>query len=343
MKALLLLLLASTALGQTLPSDLSNVDAQENFENLSQEVRKTRLNLPKTNTANTWTQPQTFASSVTFAFPIQQSVSLVSTHTIIFVSTVAGLNNSGVYVSSPTSFALNIAVASNVNVTGGVFMSYGVPGVVRACSASQALFGATVSSGIITGATCSAVNPTYTYYSSVTFQAAVGMVLQPTDQYALTVTSGTNPDMLSVNKYGVVRATFTPVIKAYRSSALTVSNSTNQRLTYDNRPIDSGNWGFVVSAATVPTGGDGYYSVTCVVQFAANSTGRRVLQVFKNGAGVPGGEDERAPLSGSNLSYVRSNSTVHAVAGDYFECNAFQTSGGGLSTSNAVMDIVRLW
>lgn len=337
--AALILLLALPVFGQTTPEDLGDVRQQEDFEHVLQEVRKTNRSIAKTNRANTWTEPQVFEDSVTFAYPLTQSIVLVSTHIQIFVSTISGLTNSGVFVSSKTTFDSFVNVSSNVNVTGGVFMSYGVPGVVRACSAAQVMTGITVSSGIVTAGTCGPPPAVLTYYSSVTVQAMLGLVLQASDEYSLIVSSGPST-MLQVTKYGVVHSTTQPGARFFRTSAMSAGASANVTLTFPSRDYNVQNI-FAVATATVPAGGEGKYSLHCFASFASNSGGRRAVWAAVNGSIPTGCKQVQLPVSGDETQ-VNAVCAPYLVAGDAVTCNVFQDSGGPLNVNGAAIEVLKL-
>jgi hypothetical protein len=83
---------------------------------------------------------------------------------------------------------------------------------------------------------------------------------------------------------------------------------------------------------TVPTGVS-FVRLSGWVQFSTNSTGRRLLQILKNGTAVWSGYvrlDQRACSSGPTGMYIQTP-IVAVSAGNYFELEAYQDSGGSLT------------
>jgi hypothetical protein len=83
------------------------------------------------------------------------------------------------------------------------------------------------------------------------------------------------------------------------------------------------------SRLTVPAGKDGKYRITGTVQFAANATGERRLEILLNGATVIG-RVSSAAVSGTAPTVLTVTCDYGFVAGDYVELRAFQDSGGAL-------------
>lgn len=89
----------------------------------------------------------------------------------------------------------------------------------------------------------------------------------------------------------------------------------------------------------------GLYLVAVQMQWLGNATGRRVLQVIKNGEHVnftyqlgsvlppPGASDMQHPLSGP----------VRLVAGDYLEVAVFQSSGAALAYGGTLSRFDWVW
>jgi hypothetical protein len=83
------------------------------------------------------------------------------------------------------------------------------------------------------------------------------------------------------------------------------------------------------SRLTVPTGGGGKYVIGGYVYWTANATGRRVMRLFKNGATIL--IDTEMMKEGGGVSSQSFHFVDNAVAADYWELQAFQTSGGNLN------------
>ena len=82
------------------------------------------------------------------------------------------------------------------------------------------------------------------------------------------------------------------------------------------------------SRMTIPSGKDGYYLVTCVIQFGSNDTGFRAVILNKNGNDYQNLSWVDAD-SGNNI-WTSGSTTVSCVATDYLEIEVYQNSGGAL-------------
>ena len=82
---------------------------------------------------------------------------------------------------------------------------------------------------------------------------------------------------------------------------------------------------------TVPSGKDGKYLLSGSVAWADNASGIRYIALYKNGSNLA----YSALISASSAqNAIQSFSYVAtAVATDYFEVYAYQSSGGGLNIS----------
>ncbi len=83
------------------------------------------------------------------------------------------------------------------------------------------------------------------------------------------------------------------------------------------------------SRMTIPAGKDGYFWVWFNVTYAPNGTGRRIARILKNG--TSSFSLEATPNATANLEPgISAGKAFSAVAGDYFEIDVYQTSGGNL-------------
>lgn len=76
----------------------------------------------------------------------------------------------------------------------------------------------------------------------------------------------------------------------------------------------------------------GWYLVVVQVRWSANSTGRRRLNLRKNGAGGIFVSDNA--VGGSDLTYQRIAWLFDLAASDYVDCVAYQNSGGNLNVQS---------
>jgi hypothetical protein len=118
-------------------------------------------------------------------------------------------------------------------------------------------------------------------------------------------------------------------------AAQTIASSTYTAITWNLETVDTDAFHSTVtntSRFTIPSGKDGKYQITARILWAGNNTGRRIMDIYKNGSSSSFGYNESAAPS-SNVYTNAGVFTFTAVAGDYFECYMFQTSGGNLATS----------
>lgn len=91
------------------------------------------------------------------------------------------------------------------------------------------------------------------------------------------------------------------------------------------------------SRFTIPAGMGGKWRFEATVRFAANNSGQRALQFFKNGtllSGRYGGQYINA-LTGGLLSNFTGGTTLDLAAGDYVEVGVYQVSGSSLNLAEA--------
>lgn len=127
-------------------------------------------------------------------------------------------------------------------------------------------------------------------------------------------------------------ATDKPRCRARNSAAISHTSSGNyQALTFNSERVDVGSMHDTstnTSRLTVPTGGGGFYMIGGTIEFAANSTGRRGIQVRLNGTTVLA----RNEAGSQTTDYPITISTGYQLAaGDYVELMGLQASGGSLN------------
>lgn len=111
----------------------------------------------------------------------------------------------------------------------------------------------------------------------------------------------------------------------------TLSNNTYTLVTFNAETYDTD--GFHSTSTntermTIPAGLAGYYEVTANVGFDTNTTGRRLLQIRKNGSAIAVGEASSA--TSTNYPAFNTSLIVNLAVGDYVDFEAYQTSGGNL-------------
>ena len=119
------------------------------------------------------------------------------------------------------------------------------------------------------------------------------------------------------------------------SANQTISNNTSTALTFNTESFDTDGFHSTVtntSRITIPSGKNGKYLLIGATSWdGASATGRRALEIYKNGASIAGSRQEITPTAtafpGFCLSVI-----LDAVATDYFEVFVVQSSGGNLAT-----------
>lgn len=121
------------------------------------------------------------------------------------------------------------------------------------------------------------------------------------------------------------------------ASAQTIANNTLTALTFTTNTTDVGSIHSTstnTSRFTVPAsnvGGDGWYLASAQVEFASNTTGIRLIDVYKNGTTRLAYHDN-LPCTGGNATALQVTWQGALAAGDYIEFRVFQDSGGNLNT-----------
>jgi len=118
-------------------------------------------------------------------------------------------------------------------------------------------------------------------------------------------------------------------VSAYDSNGAgqNISNTTYTALTYDSENYDTDAFHSTAtntSRLTIPAGKGGKYSVTAFVNWDNNSTGRRIVALYKNGSNTKTLANE---TSSGYLGQLGAY-TIELAAADYIEIFVYQDSGG---------------
>lgn len=127
-----------------------------------------------------------------------------------------------------------------------------------------------------------------------------------------------------------------PIFAGRASTTQSLTNNTDAAVLLNVEDLDTHSGHSTVtdtSRWTCPTGWTGYYFVSGQVCFAANATGLRRVHLEVNGAVISGTHSILTATAVADGG-VRATTSglVHLDVGDFVELNAFQTSGGSLST-----------
>jgi hypothetical protein len=113
-----------------------------------------------------------------------------------------------------------------------------------------------------------------------------------------------------------------------------VANSTDVAITFTDETYDTDGYhsnSTNTSRLTVPSGKAGYYQINANITWAANASGIRDFNIYKNG--------NRANYftfnpQASNSQSFQLSSILYGAVGDYFEMFVFQNSGGALNVQS---------
>ena len=136
-----------------------------------------------------------------------------------------------------------------------------------------------------------------------------------------------------------------PRCYVYNSANISVANATSQALTFDTEFFDNGglhSTAVNTNRITIPADGGGLYLVGAHVQWAANATGYRQLEIRIDGTTTV--TFDRVPNSGgADGSRNNINGIYSIAAGSYFELYAYQNSGGALNATASGAVGISFW
>lgn len=111
------------------------------------------------------------------------------------------------------------------------------------------------------------------------------------------------------------------------------SSGNYQALTFNSERVDVGSMHDTssnTSRLTVPSGGGGFYAIGGMIEFAADATGRRGIQIRLNGTTVIAREESNN-VGASNATVMQISTVYQLADGDYVELMGLQASGGSLN------------
>lgn len=134
-----------------------------------------------------------------------------------------------------------------------------------------------------------------------------------------------------------------PRCYAYKASDGALANNTWDEINFGSEAYDShSSHDNSTNNSRVAAPEDGAYAVKVAIQYEANSTGSRRLQVRKNAAGNQASGTElrtkvvNAVAGAGNETTLDVSFDAQLVAGDYLEVFAHQTSGGALNVLGTI-------
>jgi hypothetical protein len=128
-------------------------------------------------------------------------------------------------------------------------------------------------------------------------------------------------------------ATDKPHALVFNGSAVSTTTAVALALNAGSEVYDTGAMHSTISNTsriTIPSGAGGVYLVTGGISFDANATGTREIRILKNGSTIKQVTVGAAPSGNTNLTISRGDL---AVATDFYEIAAVQTSGGNLNVT----------
>lgn len=144
--------------------------------------------------------------------------------------------------------------------------------------------------------------------------------------------------------YGVSVATSLSAVQVTRSATQSVATSNAEYVSFDTENLDYGGWWSSGTTVTVPAGAipSGYTTIAVLVfaqvTWATNGTGKRRIQVHKNGSSF-GGWKISAVDDDTTALYLSELTTV--AAGDTIKLDVWQNSGGSLNVTEARLTVAR--
>jgi hypothetical protein len=116
------------------------------------------------------------------------------------------------------------------------------------------------------------------------------------------------------------------------NASTSIANNTDTYLTFSGELYDTDamhSTSTNTSRITIPSGKGGYYEFRWSMVWDNNTTNNRRIRLVKNGASYEFGPI--LTIRGVGLTGLTNSTVVSTVAGDYWELQAFQDSGGALS------------
>lgn len=130
-----------------------------------------------------------------------------------------------------------------------------------------------------------------------------------------------------------------PRAELRQNVAQTLTTGVGAMLTWDIEDLDTdvdaiGGHDTAVNPSRYTVRYAGWYQVSGVASFVANSTGRRITYIAVNGS-IVNGTEMIFPASATGSSHAATRTKhIYLNVGDYVEIQATQDSGGNLATSS---------
>ena len=146
---------------------------------------------------------------------------------------------------------------------------------------------------------------------------------------------------------GVSSATASSRVYAHRGTVQSIPHNVGTAVDLTGEDYDTDAYHDTVTninRLTIPAGfASAVYAVTASVQFTANATGMRTINIRKNGANLSRGAGtmkQNAPAGG--VAQIIASADITLVAGDYVDITVTQTSGAALDLVSATVSLRRV-
>jgi hypothetical protein len=126
-------------------------------------------------------------------------------------------------------------------------------------------------------------------------------------------------------------------VSVKKTTGQSISNATFTAITFNSEDYDTDAYhdnSTNNTRLTIPSGKNGYFSLTGMVRYGVNSTGNRAINLYKNGVEV--GLISCIGSVATNPTILAFSFTIKLVATDYLELFAYQTSSGNLNVDEAL-------
>jgi C1q domain len=135
-----------------------------------------------------------------------------------------------------------------------------------------------------------------------------------------------------------------PAARVQKTANQAVPHSTDATITFDSELFDTaGLHDNVTNNGRLTAPISGIYQVSAGITWAANSTGRRDLAIFKNFFEVLVAGSSTSPNPSPSITTHSASGLVNLAAGDHVFIDAIQTSGGSLSATNGGSFLAMTW
>lgn len=148
----------------------------------------------------------------------------------------------------------------------------------------------------------------------------------------------------------IVSSSVQPRVKGYLDIAVqTIANTTFTSINLNAEEYDVGTMhdnAVNITRLNIPNSSSGLYLLQGQVSFAGNATGVREIRIIKNGSTTtPVGRSTDAAFNSTQILNV--SALVQATASDYFELQAYQSSGGNLDVNygadSTFFSAIKVW